>query len=106
MFYDKSGNILYIGKAKNLKKRLQQYFNPNSVWKQDMLNQAQKIDYLTVQNETEALELEDNLIKKHKPPFNSLLRENHSYVYIKFSKEEFPQITIVKKRKNDGATYI
>jgi excinuclease ABC subunit C len=71
-----------------------------------MVNQSDRIDYITTENETEALELEDNLIKHHKPTFNSLLRENNYYVYIKIPKEDFPQIFIVKKRKNDGATYI
>lgn len=106
LFKDKTDNILYIGKAKNIQKRVQQYFSPWSVRKQDMVNKANSIDYITTQNETEALELEDNLIKQHKPPFNSLLRNNNYYVYIKITKEDFSQIFIVRKRKNDGATYI
>jgi len=65
---------LYIGKAKNLKNRVSQYFNPNSVWKQDMLNKAIDIDFLQVKTESEALYLEDNLIKKYQPPFNNMLK--------------------------------
>lgn len=106
LFKNKKGEILYIGKGKNILKRIQQYFSPNSVRKQDMVNQADHIDYIVTETETEALELEDNLVKEHKPPFNSLLRENNYYVYIKIPKEDFPNIFIVRKRKNDGANYI
>jgi len=106
IFKDSKGKILYIGKAKNLKKRVQQYFTPGSVRKQEMLNKSKTVEYLITESETEALQLEENLIKKNKPQFNSLLRNNNRYVYIKFTNEEFPQILIVKQRKNDGAIYI
>jgi len=71
-----------------------------------MVNHAHKIDFHVVANETEALQLEDNLIKQHKPPYNRLLKDNNRYVYIKITNEQFPQIFIVKQRKNDKATYI
>jgi len=106
IFKDAKDVILYIGKAKNLKKRLQQYFTPSSIWKQDMVNKACFIDYHIVQNETEALQLEDNLIKKHQPHYNSILKWNNHYVYIKITKENFPQILITRHRKNDWATYV
>ena len=67
LFKDADGKILYIGKAKNLQKRVRQYFAKNSLWKQEMLNKARKVDFLVVQNEGEALYLENNLIKKHTP---------------------------------------
>ena len=82
-FKDKKGNILYIWKAKNLKNRVSQYFNPNSVWKQEMLNLAETVDFFQVKTESEALYLEDNLIKKYQPPFNNMLKWSNSYAYIK-----------------------
>lgn len=106
IFKDTKKNILYIGKAKNIQKRIQQYFSPGSVRKQDMVNKAHNIEFLITESETEALQLEENLIKANKPPFNSLLRDNNRYVYIKCTYEPFPQIMIVKQRKNDKATYI
>jgi len=106
LFKDKKDNFLYIWKAKNLKNRVSQYFNPNSVRKQDMLNQAIDIDFLQVKTESEALYLEDNLIKKHQPPFNNMLKWSNSYAYIKITNEDFPQIFITRNKIKDGATYI
>jgi len=97
---------LYIGKAKNLQKRVQQYFAPGSLWKQEMLAQAFGLDFHVVQNESEALYLEDNLIKKHQPYFNNLLKADNSYVYLKITHEDFPQIILTRKKANDKATYI
>lgn len=105
-FKDKSWNILYIWKAKDLKKRVSQYFTPGSVWKQEMLNKADSVDFVIVKNESEALYLEDNLIKKHKPYYNNMLKWSNSYAYIKITKEEFPQIFITRMRINDWSTYI
>ncbi len=106
LFKNKKDEILYIGKAKNLKKRVAQYFNPNSVWKQDMLNKAHTVDFFTVKTESEALYLEDNLIKTHQPPFNSILKGANSYSYIKLTNEPIPKVFITRKRIKDGATYI
>lgn len=97
---------MYIGKAKDLKNRVKQYFAPGSVWKQDMLSKATKLDFVIVQTESEALYLEDNLIKKHKPVYNSLLKADNSYVYIKITKEAFPIVFTTRSRVNDGAVYI
>ncbi len=106
LFKNWRGTILYIGKAKDLKKRVNQYFAPWSVRKQDMINKAKHIDFIEVTNESEALYLEDNLIKKHKPEYNRLLKADNSYAYIKITNEEFPQVYISRDRKNDKATYI
>ncbi|MDR0608140.1 MAG: GIY-YIG nuclease family protein [Candidatus Peribacteria bacterium] len=73
-FKDASGVILYIGKAKSLQKRVAQYFAPGSLWKQEMLAKATSVDFLVVKNEGEALYLESNLIKKHKPFYNNMLK--------------------------------
>lgn len=73
-FKDTTGTILYIGKAKNLQKRVSQYFSPGSLRKQEMLTKAASVDFLVVKNESEALYLESNLIKKHKPFYNNMLK--------------------------------
>ncbi len=105
-FKDKKGNILYIWKAKNLKNRVSQYFNPNSVWKQEMLNLAETVDFFQVKTESEALYLEDNLIKKYQPPFNNMLKWSNSYAYIKITNDDFPQIIITRNKIKDGSKYI
>jgi len=105
-FYDKKETILYIGKAKNLQKRISQYFSAWSVWKQDMLSKAVKVDFVTVMTESEALYLEDNLIKKHKPAYNALLKWDNSYAYIKITKGDYPLIYLTRFRINDGSTYV
>jgi excinuclease ABC subunit C len=74
IFKDSNDAILYIGKAKNLLKRVQQYFTPGSLWKQDMLSHATTIEHIVVQSDNEAYLLELNLIKQHQPPYNSLLK--------------------------------
>lgn len=106
LFKDRKEKILYVGKAKNLAKRVSQYFAPWSVWKQDMLTKADHIDFIEVRNESEALYLEDNLIKTNNPEYNRLLKWDNSYIYLKITKEEFPQLFLTRMRKNDGATYI
>ncbi len=106
LFKDKKDSILYIWKAKNLKNRVSQYFNPNSVRKQDMLNKADRVDFLQVKTESEALYLEDNLIKEHQPPFNNMLKWSNSYAYIKITKEDFPQILITRNKIKDWSKYI
>ncbi len=97
---------MYIWKAKNLKNRVSQYFNPNSVWKQEMLNLAESVDFFQVKTESEALYLEDNLIKKYQPPFNNMLKWSNSYAYIKITNDDFPQIIITRNKIKDWSKYI
>lgn len=99
-------DILYIGKAKNLKNRISQYFNPGSLRKQDMLNKADDVEFIVCKTENEALVLESNMIKQHKPPYNRLLKWDNSYVYIKITKQPYPQIYLTRSRLDDWATYI
>ncbi|MBB1578404.1 MAG: GIY-YIG nuclease family protein [candidate division SR1 bacterium] len=106
LFKDKKEQILYIGKAKNLQKRVNQYFTPGSVWKQEMLLKADHVDFFVVENESESLYLESNLIKKHLPPFNNMLKGANAYAYIKLTKHPVPQVLITRKKINDGAIYI
>lgn len=105
-FFDHKGQLLYIGKAKNIAKRVQQYFTPWSLRKQEMVAQAAYIEWIETPSEADALLFEDNLIKQHLPEYNKLLRNNSSYVFLKINKGDFPTFRIVKKRSNDGSTYI
>ena len=106
LFKDKKEQILYIWKAKNLQKRVNQYFTPWSVWKQEMLLKADHVDFFVVENESESLYLESNLIKKHLPPFNNMLKWANAYAYIKLTKHPVPQVLITRKKINDWAIYI
>ena len=106
LFKDVKGTILYIWKAKNLQKRVSQYFSPNSLWKQEMVAKASKVDFFVVANESESLYLENNLIKKHKPFFNNMLKWWNGYTYIKLTDWDFPQILTTRNKRNDKATYI
>ncbi|MEF2176184.1 MAG: GIY-YIG nuclease family protein [Candidatus Absconditabacteria bacterium] len=98
--------ILYIGKAKDLRKRISQYFSVGSVWKQDMLQKADKLEFIFVNTEEESLLLENNMIKQYKPPYNSLLKGDNSYTYIKITNEDYPQVIFTRYKNNDGAYYI
>ena len=106
LFKDSKGTILYIWKAKNLQKRVSQYFTPNSLRKQEMVHQASKVDFFVVANESESLYLESNLIKKHKPFFNCMLKWWNWYTYIKLTNSDFPQVITTRKKKADKSTYI
>lgn len=104
----KSGwdRLLYIWKAKNIKKRLQQYFMPSSLWKQDMVAKAQYVERFPTDSEEEALILETQMIKHHTPPYNNLIKGNSAYIYIKIDDHPFPRIRTTRYKKNDWATYI
>ena len=106
LFKDSKGTILYIWKAKNLQKRVSQYFTPNSLWKQEMVAKASKVEFFVVANESESLYLENNLIKKHKPFFNCMLKWGNGYAYIKLTEWDFPQVLTTRNKRNDKATYI
>lgn len=106
LFKDSKDTILYIWKAKNLQKRVSQYFAPNSLWKQEMLYQASKVDFFVVANESESLYLENNLIKKYKPFFNCMLKWWNGYTYIKMTNSEIPQILTTRMKKQDKSVYI
>jgi excinuclease ABC subunit C len=89
------GKIIYVGKAKNLKKRLFSYFSSRSSEKaKQIVLEADKLEYIMVSNEREALLLEANLIYTHKPKFNVLLKDTRVYPYVTFTKDEFPYIKI------------
>ena len=105
---DKDGNIIYVGKAKRLKKRVSQYFvNKNHPEKvKSMVSQIKDFDYILTNSELDALVLECNLIKKHQPFYNILLKDGKNYPYIRLdTKEDFPKLEVVRKIKKDGAKY-
>lgn len=105
---DKSDNIIYVGKAVNLKNRVSSYFRKTN--KTDrilkMVSLIDHFEYIVVDNEAEALVLECNLIKKHRPKYNVLLKDDKTYPYIKVDiKSDFPNVIITRRKVNDGSKY-
>ena len=102
------GHIIYVGKAKNLKNRVRQYFF-NGVKTEKVMAMVKNIAdfyYIITPSEIDALSLENNLIKKHKPRYNILLKDDKTYPYITVNlKEDFPAFKITRKIKKDGAKY-
>lgn len=108
IMHDKEDNIIYVGKAISLKNRVRQYFRKNNKSKriENMVSLIDHFEYIVVDNEAEALILECNLIKKNRPKFNVLLKDDKTYPYIKINiKEDYPNIYITRKILNDGAKY-
>lgn len=108
MHKDKLGQIIYVGKAVSLKNRVRQYFQSSK--NQDakvrsMVSQIEEFEYITTGSEMEALILECNLIKKHQPKYNVLLRDDKTYPYIKITAEEYPRILKTRIVKKDGGRY-
>lgn len=105
---DDGGHVIYVGKAKNLKNRVRQYFF-NTVKTEKvmaMVSHIKDFDYIIVNSEIDALSLENNLIKKYKPKYNILLKDDKTYPYIKVNlKEKFPYFYITRKIKKDGGKY-
>jgi len=106
---DKSDEIIYVGKAINLKKRVSQYFNNSKNHSLKVMNMVKNIsdfEYIIVNNEVEALILESNLIKKNRPKYNIILRDDKQYPYIKITvNEKYPRILKTRKVERDGAKY-
>ncbi len=97
-FKDKTGNIIYIGKAKNLKNRVESYFSNNLLPKTaQMMATAESISYIRVTSELEALLLEANLVKKHQPKYNIELKDDKSPLYIGITKDKYPRIVALRK---------
>jgi len=108
IMHDSSDKVIYVGKAKILKNRVRQYFrNSNHTPKvQAMVNSVAYFEYIITDSETEALILECNLIKKYRPHYNILLKDDKTYPYIKISMDkEYPKITIARKVEKDKARY-
>ena len=106
---DKSGEIIYIGKAKRLRTRVSQYFRegvPHDNKVTQMIAHAFSFDVIVCQSEFEALVLEASQIKAHTPKYNILLKDDKGYSYIKITREEWPRLSFVLQKEEDGAEYI
>lgn len=106
-FYDADGKILYVGKAKDLKKRVSSYFNKtvDRVKTKVLVKKIVTIKHIVVQTETDALLLENNLIKKYQPRYNVLLKDDKSYPWICIKKEPFPRVFSTRQVIKDGSEY-
>lgn len=108
IMHDKDNRIIYVGKAISLKNRVRQYFRKNNKTERikKMVSLIDYFEYIVVDNESEALILECNLIKKNRPKFNVLLKDDKTYPYIKIDiKSEFPNVCITRRVINDGSKY-
>ncbi len=109
LMLDEGGNIIYVGKAKNLKNRLRSYFvnlATRSAKVAAMLEHVADFRYIICASEVDALLTENNLIKKHSPRYNILLKDDKAYPFLRIDlREKFPTINLVRRLKNDGAKY-
>ena len=107
LYRNKSDVVIYVGKAKNLKRRLSSYFNrePDSPKTRALLRNFATIEYMVVTTEHDALLLENNLIKQYQPRYNILLKEGNSYPYICIKREPFPRVFVTHKVERDGSRY-
>ncbi len=107
-FVGRDGKVLYIGKAKSLRDRVRNYFSNEALTdakRGGLLSESRSLNNILVSNEKEALALENNLIKRHKPKYNILLRDDKTYPYIKLTKETYPRVYVTRRLKKDGSTY-
>ena len=108
LYKDGGGQVIYVGKAKVLRHRVRSYFSEDKladVKTGSLIAEARDIDYILVDNEKEALALENNLIKQYQPRFNVLLRDDKTYPYVKLTKERYPRVYVTRRLRKDGATY-
>jgi len=108
LYKDAHGTVLYVGKAKNLRNRVRSYFNVDRLAEMKtgtLIGEARDIDFIQVDNNKEALALENNLIKQWKPRFNILLRDDKTYPYIKLTAEKYPRVYVTRRLRKDGSTY-
>ncbi|MFO7852519.1 MAG: excinuclease ABC subunit UvrC [Bacteroidota bacterium] len=105
-FYDKEGRLVYVGKAKSLKKRVASYFGKSLVGKTKvMMRRVTEIKHTVVDSESEALLLENNLIKRHQPRYNVMMRDDKSYPWICVKNEPFPRVFMTRNVVKDGSIY-
>jgi len=109
LFKDALGTILYVGKARSLRHRVKSYFLASNIGDPktgSLVREIADLDYIVVDNEKEALALENNLIKQHKPKFNVLLRDDKTYPYIRFTAfEKYPRVYVTRRIKKDDSIY-
>lgn len=107
-YYDSEGNVIYVGKAKDLHKRVAQYFvSPDRLTRKTalMVSKIADAQYSVVDTEADALLLENNLIKQYKPKYNILLKDSKTYPWICVSSEEFPKVYLTRRLVRDGSRY-
>ena len=109
IMHDKSDAIIYVGKAIDLRKRVRQYFQPShneGIKKKQMVEQIARFEYIITDSELEALVLECNLIKEHRPKYNTMLRDDKTYPYIRVSMGEvYPRVLLAREVKKDKSRY-
>ena len=108
LMMDKTGKVIYVGKAKRLKNRVSQYFQDSAshtAKTRQMVSQIDHFDTIFVSSEFEALVLENSLIKRHMPRYNILLKDDKGYPFVRLSRGSYPRFTMVHKWANDGAKY-
>ena len=108
LYKDAEGNVLYVGKARNLRSRVRSYFSDDKLADAktgSLIAEARDIHFIEVDNNKEALALENNLIKQYKPRFNILLRDDKTYPYVKLTNERYPRVYVTRRILKDGATY-
>ncbi len=108
LYKDAADRVIYVGKAKSLRARVRSYFSADKLAERktsSLIDEAADIDYILVDNEKEALALENNLIKQYKPRFNVLLRDDKTYPYIKLTKEKHAKVFVTRRLRKDGSTY-
>ena len=109
IMHDDKDAIIYVGKAISLKNRVRQYFQKSrnlGIKKEQMVEQIARFEYIITDSELEALVLESNLIKEHRPKYNTMLKDDKNYPFIKVTVgEEFPRIMLARKMKKDRSRY-
>ena len=109
IYRDARGKPLYVGKAKSLRQRVRSYFHNSAAHAPktlQMLSEATDLEFILAGSEIEALILENNFIKKERPRFNVLLRDDKNYPYLKLTtQDDFPRVTLVRRARRDGSEY-
>ena len=109
LMHDKTDAIIYIGKAVSLRKRVRQYFQPShdeGIKKRQMVEHIARFEYIVTDSELEALVLECNLIKEHRPKYNTMLRDDKTYPYIRVTMgEAYPRVLFSRQLKKDKSRY-
>ena len=108
LYKDAHGDVIYVGKAKNLRARVRNYFLEERLADAKtgtLISEARDLEYILVDNNKEALALENNLIKQWKPRFNILLRDDKTYPYIKLTNEKYPRVYVTRRLIKDGSSY-
>ena len=105
-YFNKEGELIYVGKAKNLKRRVSSYFNKEQFGKTKVLvSKIADLEYSIVDSESEALLLENTMIKQYKPRYNILLKDDKTYPWLCVKNEPFPRVFLTRKKVNDGSDY-